>query len=189
MDNLKYTVSTHAKERYTQRIMNRDNMTDIRMYVTEHDHDIEIRINKLIEYGKKIYEGPLGNKNFVEVYIKDLWVVLVGPTKKVVITLYKIDFGDDEFNEFFVKKMLSKIDDTYKAIEDELKNADTLITSYSDVIKANNDDIQYLRTQIKNLQDVNEAYEILISDAKNEADKTRRKLRLLVEQLILKKEF
>lgn len=54
-----YTISNHAKERYAQRIMSRDNITDIRKFVCDHDSDIEKWINEMIEHGESIYTGPL----------------------------------------------------------------------------------------------------------------------------------
>lgn len=186
---MKHTISNHAKERYAERIMNRDNITDIRKYISDHDEDIEERVNKLIEFGKMIYTGPLGNKNYVEVYIKDLWVVLVGPTKKVVITLYKIDFGDDEFNDFFVKRMMAKIEEVHKAIDTATKGAEDDIVSYQDTIRVNDEEISYLKKQIANLEEMNEGYRILIRNASTDKENKERELRRLVEQLILKKEF
>lgn len=186
---MEYSLSNHAKERYAERIMNRDNITDIRKYISDHDEDIEERVNKLIEFGKMIYTGPLGNKNYVEVYIKDLWVILVGPTKKVVITLYKIDFGDDEFNDFFVKRMTAKIDDVHKAIDISSKEAEDDIEAYQDIIRTNNDEISFLKKQIANLEEMNEGYRILIKNASTDKENKERELRRLVEQLILKKEF
>lgn len=184
-----YTISSHAKERYAQRIMNRETLTDIRKFVSDHDSDIEKWINKMIESGDSIYTGPLLKNNYVEVFLNGLWVVITGPSKKVVVTLYKIDFGDDEFNEFFIRKMKEKIRKSYKDIETAEISSAEVVSSYQDIIDRNNEDIAYMKKEIRSLEETNEAYETLKSNALIELSDEKRKLRKLVEQLICKHDF
>lgn len=191
LDNeyIPYTISNHAKERYAQRIMSRDNITDIRKFVSDHDTDIEKWINEMIEHGESIYTGSLLKNNYVEVFMNGYWVIVTGPTKKIVVTLYKIDFGDDEFNELFVKKMREKIDQSHKDIEAAEISSSELVNSYQDVIDQNNEDISYMKKQIRNLEEINEAYETLKNNTLMVLSNEKRNLRKLVEQLICKQEF
>lgn len=117
------------------------------------------------------------------------WVIVTGPTKKIVVTLYKIDFGDDEFNELFVKKMREKIDQSHKDIEAAEISSSGLVSSYQDVIDHNNEDISYMKKQIRNLEEINEAYETLKNNSLIDLSDEKRNLRKLVEQLICKQEF
>ena len=191
LDNeyIPYTISNHAKERYAQRIMSRDNITDIRKFVSDHDNDIEKWINEMIEHGESIYTGPLLKNNYVEVFLNGLWVVITGPTKKVVVTLYKIDLGDDEVNDLFVKKMKKKIEDSHKDVEAAETSSSELVSSYQDIIDRNTEDIAYMKNEIRSLEEINEAYETLKNNALMGLYDEKRKLRRLVEQLIYKQEF
>ena len=184
-----YTISNHAKERYAQRIMSRDNITDIRKFVSDHDTDIEKWINEMIEHGESIYTGSLLKNNYVEVFLNGLWVVITGPTKKVVVTLYKIDLGDDEVNDLFVKKMKKKIEDSHKDVEAAETSSSELVSSYQDIIDINTEDIAYMKNEIRSLEEINEAYETLKNNALIGLSDEKRKLRRLVEQLIYKQEF
>ncbi|WP_270525770.1 hypothetical protein [Longibaculum muris] len=184
-----YSISNHAKERYAERVMNRQNIIDIRKFVNDHDDDIEKWINELIEHGDKVYIGPLKDKNCVEVYLNGLWVVIAGPTKKVVITLYKIDFGDDEVNELFISKMRSKIDYAHEAIEFAIENSKDQVASYQEMINSNNEEIRYQKQNIKNMEEMNEAYETLIDNAQTDVKNKKRNLQKIVEQLTCKQEF
>ena len=95
MENrIEYNISAHAKTRYAERIMGKEDI-DVNRFVTLNDDKIKTDINKLISYGELIYTGKQSQKdnkgNIVDVYLKDCWVVLADSRAKNVITLYKID--------------------------------------------------------------------------------------------------
>ena len=49
------TISKHAKERYAERIMDRDNKTDVAVFLRDHDDKIQNDIEKMLEYGTLLY--------------------------------------------------------------------------------------------------------------------------------------
>lgn len=184
-----YNVSNHAKERYAERVMNRDNIVDIRKFVNDHNQDIDKWINELIAHGKSIYLGPLKEKNCVEVFINGLWVIITGPTKKVVITLYKIDFGDDDVNDLFVEKMKKKISSAHIRIKVADATSVNKVNQYKEMISANEDEIKYQKQNIKNMEELNQSYKKIIENALVDVNNEKHKLQRLVEQLICKQEF
>ena len=100
---VEYNISVHARQRYAERIMGKED-TDVNRFVTLNENKIKTDINKLIQYGELIYTGKQSQKdgkgNMVDVFLKDCWVVIADSRIKNVITLYKIDLGlDDEFNK------------------------------------------------------------------------------------------
>ena len=99
-NTVEYNISTHAKQRYAERIMGKEDI-DINRFVTLNEDKIKTDINKLISYGDLIYTGKQNKGNVVDVYIKDCWVIIADNKAKNVITIFKIDLGlDDEFNKF-----------------------------------------------------------------------------------------
>ena len=98
-----YKISTHAKNRYAERLLNKDDNNDIQRFIVENEEKIQTDINKMILYGERIYSGKQSQKDgkgkVLDVYVKDLWIVLVDAQSEVVVTLYKVDLGlDDDFN-------------------------------------------------------------------------------------------
>lgn len=184
-----YTVSNHAKERYAERIMGRRGIADVRKFVNDHDDEIEKWLNKMIEHGRSIYVGPLGRDNYVEVFINGMWVIITGPAKKAVVTLYKIELGDEEVNDLFVRKMLMKIDQAHERVKSAETSSSELKESYQAVIDTNNQDIADMKKQIDNLQEINAAYSTLMDNASMECTEEMKKLRKLVEKLIGRQEF
>ena len=105
-----YTISKHARERYAERIMDKEHKADIARYVIENEEKINTDINKMIEYGNVIYQGEQirdGKKCNISVVLKDCWIILCDQPKSTVVTLYKIDFGlDDDFTKIYIEKMM-----------------------------------------------------------------------------------
>ena len=112
-DRIEYSISAHAKQRYAERIMGKEDV-DVNRFVTLNEDKIKTDINKLIQYGDLIFTGKQthkdGKSSMVDVYLKDCWIVLADSRIKNVITLYKIDLGlDDEFNKAYISKMMEKL--------------------------------------------------------------------------------
>lgn len=126
---VQYNVTVHAFERYAERVAKQEGILDIKSYVNSHRETIRERINKLINYGELIFTGKIREFNTVNVFFKDNWVILVSPKDNNVVTLYKIDFGDDEVNELFVSKKLKQLEEVKAErerviAENELKKTD-----------------------------------------------------------------
>ena len=189
MEEIKYNITNHALERYAERMAGKKDSTDMRIYIKEHRNDIEERINKLINYGELIFEGKIKEYNSNQVYYKDRWVVIAAPKDRNVVTLYKIDLGDEEVNELFVNKILAKIKKEQENLIPIKEETDRKVQENRQVINDNNYEIEYSRRVIKSLEESNDAYNILIKNANLDVDKQSKKITDLVETLIARKQF
>lgn len=188
-----HTISKHAKERYAERIMGIDNVSDINRYVIENEEKITNDINKMIEYGENIFCGKQkreGKTSDISVFVKDLWVVLADTNKKHVITLYKVDLGlDDDFNKEYVRKMLDKLNIEKKSRDELNERLSSESDRYIEMINENISQINEYKAYIKNLEELNLSYKSIVQNNsvhKNIADKNVIKV---VNDLIGKKEF
>lgn len=157
------TFTKHARERYAERIMGRDNARDINTFVSEHSEKIEQDICKMIEFGDELYVGkPSFNnpKNHSCVYIiKDFWIIVIDSFDNKVITLYKIDLGaGEDIDKAFRDRLLEKINYAKDVAAETKMQIDTEAAVYKKIISDNMDTISDLRRQIKNLEAINEAY-------------------------------
>lgn len=166
----KYTISNHAKQRYAERIMGRDDTTEINRYVNLNEEKIKTDINKMITYGELIYTG-IQHKNDkklaapVDVYVKDCWVVIADNKIKNVITLYKIDLGvDDEFNKLYINKMLEKLNTAKKAADEIRHQIEEENLGYTEVIEESEISIKQYRSMINNLEKLIDGYNIVLSN-------------------------
>lgn len=163
-----YNISAHAKQRFAERIMGKEDI-DVARFVTLNEEKIKTDINKLIQYGTCIYTGKQSQKdgkgNVIDVYLKDCWVVLADNKAKNVITLYKIDLGlDEEFNKEYVSKMLEKLN-TYKDVLENVKQqVQTESNTYREMINDAEIQIKERRNEIKNLEELCVAYKSIIDN-------------------------
>ena len=123
----------------------------------------------MIEYGSCIYSGRQSQKDgkgkVIDVYVQDTWVLLVDEREKVVVTLYKIDLGlGDEFNNTYVTKMLDKLNSTKATLEDVQKQVQEESDMYRKMIDEADTQIKERRSEIKNLEELSEAYKIIINN-------------------------
>ena len=101
----------------------------------------------------------------IDVYVQDTWVLLVDEREKVVVTLYKIDLGlGDEFNNTYVTKMLDKLNSTKATLEDIQKQVQEESDMYRKMIDEADTQIKERRSEIKNLEELSEAYKIIINN-------------------------
>lgn len=185
-----YTISQHAKERYSERIMQRENKGDVAKFVSEHDEKIKKDINKMIQYGTLIYDGPQLDGRVAQVYIKDAWVVIADAPKKIVITLFKIDLGLDEaFNIDYVKRMVEKFSDAKKAMREEKEKIEKEAATYNDIVEENNRTIEEYRRAIKALEDQNEGYKKVIKGLNAGLIKLSNDVKTILNKLIGKRTF
>lgn len=188
-----YNISTHAKQRYAERIMGKEDI-DVNRFVTLNEDKIKIDINKLIQYGELIYTGRQSQKdnkgNIVDVYLKDCWVVLADNKLKNVITLYKIDLGlDDEFNRTYIFKMMEKLNANKEVLDSVQKQVQEESNMYRTMISEAENQIKEYRGMIKNLEELCVAYKTVIDNNYVKAAQANKDVVDVLNTLIGKKEF
>ena len=198
MNNIKYTldnikISTHAKERYSFRIMDKDSKSDIAVFIAQHEQKIKEDIFKMIEYGTLLFTGKPNyeyNKQPVDIFLNGTWVIIVDIAKCNVITLYSIDLGvGSEFNQEYINKLMNKLNaakDEYEIVNIGIQ---TQKETYSSIIKENNEQINELKTMIKNLEKQNQGYLDVIENLDIDRIMAEKDIRDIIATLIGKKIF
>lgn len=189
-----YTISKHAKERYTERILEKSTANEIQTFIAKNEEKIVTDINKMIIYGDLIYSGKQTQKDgrsyTVEVFLNGLWIVLADAKKKNVITLYKVDLGvDDDFNNEYVARMLEKLKGAEKRKDEILEEIERENQNYRDMIDQNLVMINEYRGYIKNLEDLNSSYKTIMENNCVKGKIANDKVVDVVNKLIGKKEF
>lgn len=186
-------VSNHAKERYSERIMDKDNKADMLVFIQKNEQKIKEDIFKMITYGELLYSGKPTvdyNKQPVDIFLKDTWVVIVDITKQNVITLYSIDLGlGDEFNKQYIEKLLEKLKQAKERHEEALIGINTQIDTYNTIIKENVDQINEYRRIIKSLENQNQGYLEVIDNLRVENTAAERGVRDVIAVMTGKKVF
>lgn len=179
-------ISQHAKERYAERIMGRENKTDISVFISQHQQKIADDIEKMIVYGKLIYSGKsIKNPNTKsDVYIKDKWVIIHDPGKDNVVTLYNIDLGiGDEFDQQFINTALAQIESAKAAFSEKEAELKETLATYKDLIDDNEKRIADCKSLIRSMETQNQAYKDIITSLKADLDIADRAVREKVEVL------
>ena len=196
MPDTTYTISKHARERYAERIMEKDSAYDINKFIVDNEDKIVVDINKMIQYGTLIHCGKMYAKdgkqlnNNVEVYLNGLWIVLSDPKTHNVITLFKIDLGvDEEFHKLYTSKMMDKLN-TAKH---------NLLQAKEEVIKENEDwrikiventcQINEYKNYIKNLENLNAAYKSMMDNNSVMVSQQEQEIIHIINTMIGKKTF
>ena len=183
LENLK--LSNHAKERYAERIMDKDNKADINVFIQKNEQKIKEDIFKMITYGELLYSGRPTvdyNKQPVDIFLKDAWVIIVDIAKQNVITLYSIDFGlGDDFNKEYINKLLEKLSSAKQRYEEA--------QIYNTIVKENIDMINDYRSKIKILEKQNQGYLDVIDTLRVENTAAEREVRDVVAVMTGKKVF
>lgn len=182
-------ISNHAQQRYAERIMDRDSKGDVAVYIANNKDKIDSDINKMIEFGEKIYSGKLEKgANLTDVYLKDTWVILTDPNSKKVITLYKIDLGvGPDFNDQYVQMLLSKLKEEQKVSELKKIECDGVITELKEQIQENAKTVNEYRTLANQLVQANANMEAVISDYEEQKYIAETNVRNIVSILVGKK--
>lgn len=184
------TISQHAKERYAERIMDKTHPTDIAVFVNENNTKINTDINKMIEYGKLVFSGKNETNKIMNVYINDLWIILVDSNKEKVITLFRIDLGvGDDFDKEFIERNLNNLKIAQEEFEIANKNIEQKIKDYTQIIKENEAQINEFRSFIKKLESQNGNYKEIVSNLKVNSEIALKKVNGIVATLIGKKSF
>ena len=189
-----YTVSKHAKERYTERIMEKATSNEINTFLVQNEDKIINNINKMIQYGELIYTGKQTQKDGrtynVEVFLNGLWVVITDIKYKNVITLYKIDLGvDEEFNQEYVSRMMDKFNAAKENLEYVTLEVEKENDSYKTMIEQNVALINEYKGYIKNLEELNVGYKTIIDNNIVKIKMADREETDVLNKLIGKKEF
>lgn len=189
-----YTISKHAKERYAERIMEKATSNEINTFLVQNEDKIINNINKMIQYGELIYTGKQTQKDGrtynVEVFLNGLWVVITDIKSKNVITLYKIDLGvDEEFNQEYVSRMMDKFNAAKENLEYVTLEVEKENDSYKTMIEQNVALINEYKGYIKNLEELNAGYKIIIDNNIVKIKMADREETDVLNKLIGKKEF
>ena len=190
-----YTISQHAKTRYAERILGRQNKLDVNAYIVQNEEKIKNDIIKMITYGELIFcgktdGGKKDDNSNKDIYLKDTWTIIVDSKTSNVITLYKIDLGvDEEFNKEYVNKMLEKLVSAKEKEREELKKKNEDATNYRNLINENDLKIREYRSYIKNLEAQNEGYKAIVDNLGVELDIASAEVKEIVNTLIGKKTF
>ena len=192
-NKIEYTISAHAKQRYAERIMGKEDI-DVNRFITLNEDKIKTDINKLIQYGDLIFTGKQTNKDgknsMVDVYLKDCWIVLADSRIKNVITLYKIDLGlDDEFNKAYISKMMEKLNANKSVLESVQQQVQEESNTYREMIKDAETQIKEYRSMIKNLEELCTGYKTIIDNNCVKVSQANRDVAEVLNTLIGKKEF
>ena len=189
-----YKVSTHAKNRYVERIMNKSDNNEIQRYIVENEDKITDYINKLIQHGDLIYSGKQtqkdGKGNVIDVYLRNAWVTLVDSKSRNVVTLYKIDLGcGDEFNQQYISKMMDKLNESKEYLDSISREVEAESLMYKEMIAQNQCQINEYKSMIKNLEELCNAYQTIINNNIIKVSQANRGVAEVVNTLIGKKEF
>lgn len=191
---IEYKISKHAKERYAERIMNKEDMGDINRFIAGNEEKIKMDINKLIHYGEMIYTGKQstrdGKGNVIDVYLKNTWVILVDGKSEVVVTLYKIDLGlDDEFNKTYISKMMEKLNKSKEALDIVQSEVQVESDMYKEYIDDAETQIKEYKAMIKNLEELCEGYQTIIDNNVVKVSQAKKEVTDTINTLIGKREF
>lgn len=192
-NKVEYNISAHAKTRYAERIMGKED-TDVNRFVLLNEEKIKTDINKLINFGELIYSGRQtqrdGKSNIIDVYLKDCWIVLVDNRIRNVITLYKIDLGlDDEFNKAYISKMMEKLNANKEVLESVQQQVQTESNTYREMINDAETQIKEYRSMIKNLEELCVGYKTIIDNNVVKVAQANKDVVDTLNKLIGKKEF
>lgn len=191
---IEYKISKHAKERYAERIMNKEDMNDINRFIAGNEEKIKMDINKLIHYGEMIYTGKQstrdGKGNVIDVYLKNTWVILVDNKSEVVVTLYKIDLGlDDEFNKTYISKMMEKLNKSKEALDIVQSEVQVESDMYKEYIDDAETQIREYKAMIKNLEELCEGYQTIVDNNVVKVSQAKKEVADIINTLIGKREF
>ena len=190
---IEYNISAHAKTRYAERIMGKED-TDVTRFVVLNEEKIKTDINKLINYGQLIYTGKQtqrdGKNNVVNVYLNGCWIVLVDSRIRNVITLFKIDLGlDDEFNKTYISKMLEKLNANKEVLESVQKQVEIESNTYREMITEAEAQIKEYRSMIKNLEELCVGYKTILDNNSVKVAQANQNVAEIINTFIGKKEF
>lgn len=191
---MEYKISKHCEERYTERIMGKEDANSVNRFIVENKEKIKQDIHKMIEYGELIYTGRQSQKdgkgNVLNVYLKNCWVVLVDNKSDVVVTLFKIDLqlGDD-FNKTYISKMMNKLNESKANLENIQLEVLQESNMYRSLLEDAEAQINEYKSMIKSLEELCCGYKSIIDNNNVKVTQANREVADIVNSLVGKKEF
>lgn len=188
---VKVNLSQHSKERYAERIMDRDNKCDIRSFIAQNEEKIHTDIAKMVQYGTVIYTGKTNDdKRTVKVYRCDTWLVLLGVDNSTVITLFKVDLGVGvEFDRQYIDKYTDIINKLQYGANGVRESVERRTSDYQEIIKNSEEEIAEYKRCIKNLEALVASYKETVSSLNAEVYVAESEVRRAVNKLLGKKTF
>lgn len=190
-ENLKF--SQHSKERYAERIMDKNSKSDVAVFVAQQEQKIKDDIYKMIQYGTLLYSGKPTceyNRQPVDIFLNGTWVIIVDIAKSNVITLYSIDLGvGSDFNQKYIDMLINKLTAAKEEYESVCIGIQTQTATYSSIIKENIDQINEYKQIIKNLEKQNQAYTEVIESLEVDKNVAEKDVRDIIATMIGKKIF
>lgn len=192
LDDLK--ISQHAKERYAERIMDKDNKADVNVFILQNEGKIKNDIRKMIEFGTLLFSGKPTTDVFgrqpVQFYLNGTWVVIVDDKKKNVVTLYSIDLGlGQEFNDQYIQKLMEKLTiakEKHEAVKTRITEE---VDVYKNIVAENDAIIAENRKVIKSLERQNDSYKEIINELQTNVAIAEKEVRDIVAIMVGKKVF
>jgi len=193
-ETITYSISRHSKERYAQRILNKEDNNEIQRFIVENEDKISTDINKMVQYGDKIFTGKQSQKDgkgkVLDVYLKNTWVILADSSSNTVVTIYRIDLGcGDDFNQQYISKMMEKLDESKDKLMAVNIEVETESAMYKEMISDAQIQIAEFKSMIKNLESLCSAYQDIIDNNIVKVSQANRGVAEIVNTLINKKEF
>lgn len=191
---MKYQISRHAMERYANRIMDKDNKSDVNVFISNHAQKINEDITKMIEYGDLLYEGRSIKKEWqnaiVQIIMRDNWIVILDKNKQNVVTLFSLDLGvGEEMNQLYRTKLLEKLQAAKDKFQEACKQIDIQEQTYKGLIQDNIDTITEYKRIVKSLEEQNQNYTGVIAELNTHRDLAEREVREIIGILTAKNIF
>lgn len=188
-----YTVSKHAKERYVERCRDKAAGLEVQAYVAAHEERIQEDVNQMIQHGSLAYTGKQrGGKGEVilEVYIKDLWIILADQQARNVITLYKVNLGcGADLDKLYMDRMLNNLKQAHARYANTLEEVNAQNDEYRSIIETGNAQIREYRADIRKLEEMCEGYNMVISSNQVRVRRAAEAMADIANTLIGKKTF
>ena len=185
------SISKHARERYAERIMDKDG-TDVVTFAIKNEKKILDDINKMVEYGELLYTQESfvkGTKSTADIFLNGTWAIIVDSKTKVCITLYKIELGvGEEFNKEYISKKKEVLLEAKKKCESAKEEVTKEVEYYNQQIEDNERLITDYKDSIKKLTTLNDNYRSVLRDIKLKESLAEKEINSILESLIGKPE-
>ena len=135
--------------------MDRDNPTDVAVFIRDHEDKIQNDIEKMLEYGALLYEGPSSKdaKRNVGVTLNGQWVLIWDTKEFVVITLFCIDLGvGGDVNDAFIKNAVAQINEARQHRDDVAQRVVRDSEEYQRLIEGWEGSLVEYRKRVKELE-------------------------------------
>ncbi len=187
-------ISRHAQERYAERIMDKDDVQDMNLFISNHIQKITEDINKMIEYGELLYEGRSIKKEWhnsiVRIYMRDNWIVVVDRDKQNVITLFTVDLGvGQEMNDLYISKIKEQLSNAKVVFSEKCNEIDKQKEVYESLIAENTDMITEYNRVVNSLVEQNNGYQNLLKELDTNKDIAEQEVRRIIGILTTRSVF